>query len=185
MIEDRDCKKEFTELVMKARRIKLGRPIQLIDFGLDEDNIYYILYKPKLKPVKSEGSFLGRPDVKPVVPEIAYQIAVHAEGAENFIDGHPIPEEVYCKALELYKSNQKHEASVGNYNIRVGKRTGAGLPRKYTIEKECMIYKTGSGGLFKNPVHGFKITFREEKDASYNSLYPEIVDDFNKMVDSI
>ena len=40
MIEDRDCKKEFTELVLKARRKTLGRPIKLIDFGLDEDNIY-------------------------------------------------------------------------------------------------------------------------------------------------
>ena len=185
MIEDSDCKKEFTELVMKARMKTLDRPIELIDFGLDEDNIYYILYKPKLEPVKSKGYFLGKPDVKPDAPEIAYQIAGHAEGwAEQFIDGHPIPEEVYCKALELYKSNQNHEASVGDYNIRVGKRTGAGLPATYTIQKECMIYGRGSG-RFENPAHGFKITFREKRDASHNSVYPEIVDDFNKMVDSI
>ena len=124
---------------------------------------------------------MGRPDVKPDAPEIAYQIAGHAEGfAEQNIEGHPIPEEVYCKALELYKSNQRHEAFVGGYNIRVGKSTGAGLPRTYTIQKECMIYKDRQAGAFTMPIHGFKITFRGDRKA-----YPEIVDDFNKMVDSI
>ena len=38
-----------------------------------------------------------------------------------------------------------------------------------------MIFKDRQAGAFTMPIHGFKITFRGDREA-----YPEIVDDFNK-----
>ncbi len=169
MIEDKDCRDEFTQLTKKASELSFG----IVEAsGKSKDNVYYKVFNNGIRYVKSVPYI-------PIITEYAFPTE-------------PVPEEVYCRALELYKTKEKfHDEMFNGYYIRVGlsiyrtteytdgKKTGKMYDRTY--RKHCMIMK----GQFEdgNYAHGF--IFDMDAFPITHRKYPEAIDEFFKKVDSL
>ena len=92
----------------------------------------------------------------------------------------PVPEEVYCKALELYKTKEKfHEEMFNGYYIRVGlaikRQTANGKVYPRILRKHCTIG-------FDDAKHSHGFVF--DMDALANTPQ-EAIDEFLKKAGSI
>jgi len=159
MVEDSDCRDEFTQLTKKASELYFGI---LENSGKSKDNVYYKVFN---NGVKYENT-----KYIPIITEYAFPTE-------------PVPEEVYCRALELYKERfHYHDEMFNGYYIRVGLAIkfesikGKSFPR--VIRKHCMIMK----GRFDdaNYSHGFVF----DMDALANTPQ-EAIDEFLKKAGSI
>lgn len=159
MVEDSDCRDEFTRLTKKASELSFGIVESSGKMGLNS------FYKVFNNGVRYENS-----RYIPIITEYAFPTE-------------PIPEEVYCKALELYKTKEKyHEEMFNGYYIRVGlvikRETANGKEYPRLLRKHCVIMKGGFDDA--NYSHGFVF----DMDA-IRSTPKEAIDEFLKKAGSI
>ena len=138
MIEDEDCKNKFIQLINKALNTSFGKLKLSEKDEHDITKVYHTEYKTNYKGARH----FKANDSSDIVVETFY--AVNPK--------EPFPEEVYCKALELYKTTKSVKTEEFNgYTISVGEFTqeenayvdGKKTTEKYIrfVSKECMIKK--------------------------------------------
>jgi len=164
MVEDSDCRDEFTQLTKKASELYFGI---LETSGKSKDNVYYKLFN---NGVKYENRGLDSRSYIPIITEYAFPTE-------------PVPEEVYCRALELYKTKEEyHDEMFNGYYIRVGlakkRETVNGKIFTRILRKHCMIMK----GKFEdsNYSHGFIFDMDAFRDTPR-----EAIEEFLKKAGSI
>jgi len=164
MVEDSDCRDEFTQLTKKASELSFG----IVETSSkDRDNLYYKVFN---NGVRYDNEGLDSRSYIPIITGYAFPTE-------------PVPEEVYCRALELYKTKEKyHDEMFNGYYIRVGLTIKSENIDNETypriLRKHCMIMK----GRFEdaNYSHGFIF----DMDA-IRSTPKEAIDEFLKKAGSI